>query len=42
LYWAGSGHARDTQVPNTILRGLLDQAPAVSGGSELNDLVPGH
>jgi hypothetical protein len=42
LYWAGSGDARDTLIPNIILRGLLDQAPAVGGASELNDLVPGH
>jgi hypothetical protein len=42
LYWAGSDDARDTLVPNTILRGLLDQAPAVNGATELNDLVPGH
>ncbi len=42
LYWAGKGDARDTLVPNIILRGLLDQAPAVSGSTELNDLVPGH
>jgi hypothetical protein len=42
LHWAGSGDSRDTLIPNTILRGLLDQAPAVSGATELNDLVPGH
>lgn len=41
LYWAGAGNSRDTLVPNTILRGLLDQAPEV-GGAGLNDLVPGH
>jgi hypothetical protein len=42
LYWGRSGEARDTLVPNIILRGLLDQSPAVSGAGELNDLVPGH
>lgn len=40
LYWVGNGRARDTLLPNVILRGLQDQLP--SGGSELNDLVPGH
>lgn len=42
LHWAGAGDSRDTLIPNTILRGLLDQAPAVGGATELNDLVPGH
>ncbi len=32
LHWAGAGDARDTLIPNIILRGLLDQSPAVSGG----------
>jgi hypothetical protein len=32
--------ARDTLLPNIILRGLQDQLP--SGGTDLNDLVPGH
>jgi hypothetical protein len=40
LYWAGKGQARDTLLPNIILRGLQDQLP--SGGTGLNDLVPGH
>lgn len=42
LHWAKGSSARDTLIPNIILRGLQDQAPAVSGAAELNDLVPGH
>jgi hypothetical protein len=41
LHWAGSGDARDTLIPNIVLRGLLDQAPAVEMNG-LNELVPGH
>lgn len=41
LVWAGGGAARDTLIPNIILRGLNDQAPAIEGGG-LNDMVPGH
>jgi hypothetical protein len=41
LVWAGGGRARDTLIPNIILRGLNDQAPPIGGGG-LNDLVPGH
>lgn len=41
LVWADDGVARDTLLPNIILRGLNDQAPAVEG-SGLNELVPGH
>jgi hypothetical protein len=40
LVWAGTDAARDTLVPNIILRGLNDQAPAISGDS--SDIVPGH
>jgi hypothetical protein len=32
----------DTTIPNIILRGLTDQAPGISGGDSLNDMVPGH
>lgn len=39
LVWGGG--ARDTLIPNIILRGLADQAPAI-GGSTLDELVPGH
>jgi hypothetical protein len=42
LHWAGSGNSRDTLIPNIVLRGLLDQAPAVEGANALNELVPGH
>lgn len=42
LHWAKGNSASDTLIPNIILRGLQDQAPAVSGATELNDLVPGH
>jgi hypothetical protein len=41
LYWADERMARDTLIPNIILRGLQDQLPA-GGTTELNDLVPGH
>jgi hypothetical protein len=41
LYWADARKARDTLVPNIILRGLQDQLPA-GGTTQLNDLVPGH
>ncbi len=41
LVWAQRSGARDTLIPNIILRGLNDQAPPV-GGSGLNELVPGH
>jgi hypothetical protein len=41
LVWAKHSGARDTLIPNIILRGLNDQAPPV-GGSGLNELVPGH
>lgn len=41
LYWSDAHTARDTLVPNIILRGLQDQPPA-GGANELNDLVPGH
>jgi hypothetical protein len=43
LHWAsGSQRARDTAIPNIIIRGLTDSSPAVSGAAELNDIVPGH
>jgi hypothetical protein len=41
LVWSGGAAARDTLVPNIILRGLNDQAPAIQGGA-LDELVPGH
>lgn len=41
LVWARRDGARDTLIPNIILRGLDDQAPPVEG-SGLNELVPGH
>jgi len=41
LVWAGGSRARDTLIPNIVLRGLNDQAPPIGGGG-LNDLVPGH
>ena len=42
LHWAGNASAHDTLLPNMILRGLLDQTPALGGSTELNELVPGH
>ncbi len=41
LVWSGDERARDTLIPNIILRGLNDQAPSIGGG-DLQDLVPGH
>lgn len=41
LVWSDSGRARDTLIPNIILRGLNDQAPSIGDGN-LHDLVPGH
>lgn len=40
LVWADVDVARDTLIPNIILRGLNDQAPAIGG--DVGDLVPGH
>jgi hypothetical protein len=40
LVWADADVARDTLIPNIILRGLNDQAPAIGG--DISDLVPGH
>lgn len=40
LVWADAGVARDTLIPNIILRGLNDAAPAIGGG--IGDIVPGH
>jgi len=40
MVWADA--ATDTTLPNIILRGLLDQAPPVSGADRLDELVPGH
>jgi hypothetical protein len=43
LHWAAhASGASDTTIPNIIIRGLLDQAPAITGGGDLNDIVPGH
>lgn len=41
LNWTDERLARDTLIPNIILRGLQDQLPA-GGTTGLNDLVPGH
>lgn len=40
LVWADAGAAGDTLIPNIILRGLNDAAPAIGGG--IGDIVPGH
>lgn len=42
LVWADAATATDTTLPNIIVRGLLDQAPPVSGADRLDELVPGH
>jgi hypothetical protein len=41
LVWGPASAARDTLIPNIILRGLADQAPSIDG-STLDELVPGH
>ena len=41
LVWGSRDTARDTLIPNIIIRGLQDQAPPVSG-SDLQQIVPGH
>lgn len=40
LVWTDAQGARDTLLPNLILRGLADAAPAIEGA--IGDLVPGH
>lgn len=40
LVWGSGRSARDTLIPNIVLRGLTDQAPAVGG--DIDDIVPGH
>jgi hypothetical protein len=40
LVWADADGARDTLIPNIVLRGLNDAAPAIGGG--IGDIVPGH
>jgi hypothetical protein len=40
LVWADAEVARDTLLPNVILRGLNDAAPAIDAG--IGDIVPGH
>lgn len=40
LVWADAQGARDTLLPNLILRGLTDVSPAVGG--DISDLVPAH
>ncbi|HYP81611.1 MAG TPA: hypothetical protein VEQ17_15070 [Steroidobacteraceae bacterium] len=43
LYWTDPDDgARDTELPNLVIRGLTDQAPPVSGASPLEQIVPGH
>ena len=40
LVWGTPEQARDTLLPNLILRGLNDVAPAIGG--DISDIVPGH
>lgn len=40
LVWGSADQARNTLLPNLILRGLNDPAPAIGGG--IGDIVPGH
>lgn len=40
LVWADGAQAHDTLLPNILMRGLNDAAPAISG--DISDLVPGH
>lgn len=40
LVWADDAVARDTLIPNIILRGLNDASPTIGG--DISDIVPGH
>jgi hypothetical protein len=40
LVWGDAGLARNTLLPNLILRGLNDPSPAIGG--DISDIVPGH
>lgn len=40
LVWGDDAVAHDTLLPNIVLRGLNDQAPAIGGS--VSDIVPGH
>lgn len=40
LVWGSPDQARNTLLPNLILRGLNDPAPAIGG--DIGDMVPGH
>lgn len=43
LLWTDSAdQARDTEIPNLLIRGLIDQAPAIDAPSTLDQIVPGH
>jgi hypothetical protein len=40
LVWGDAALARNTLLPNLILRGLNDPSPAIGG--DISDIVPGH
>jgi len=43
LIWTDSApQARDTEIPNLLIRGLIDQTPAIDAPSALDQIVPGH
>jgi hypothetical protein len=43
LIWTETAlRARDTEIPNLLIRGLIDQAPAIDAPSALDQIVPGH
>ena len=43
LIWTDAApQARDTEIPNLLIRGLIDQAPAIDAASALDQIVPGH
>lgn len=43
LVWTHSAaQARDTEIPNLLIRGLIDQAPPIDASSKLDQIVPGH
>lgn len=43
LHWAESPKAAsDTEIPNLLIRGLLDQALPIDAPSALEQMVPGH
>ena len=43
LVWTNAAaQARDTEIPNLLIRGLVDQTPPIDAPSALDQIVPGH